>query len=243
MYPRKIIVPEKSVCHVFFRTHNRSNFLEPKEIKKYLLVSWAKQKKKHHVRIFEFCIMDNHVHLAVGVKNAHELANFMRTTNSALARKINKYFERDSQAIRERYKSPVVTSVTYARKLLPYIWLNRYKVNKNANPQYDQFNSYSWRQDLKIIDTLGFDNETKDLLNDLLDHDERIHGIESKIKDFCKGTLSQAAQRLNSLDKTIFENTHTIGDAQAVAFRKELVAAFRNHHPPPNLRALEYSIP
>ena len=37
----------------------------------------------------------------------------MRTVNSQLARFINKFFDRDSQAIRERFKSPEITSDDY----------------------------------------------------------------------------------------------------------------------------------
>ena len=126
MYARRDIIPENSIAHVFFRCHNRNFFFQNKDVKGYLLYLWAKYKTKYGIKIFEFCIMDNHAHLMIEAPSADHLGHFMRTVNSLLARYINRVFNRDSQAIRERYRSPIVGCGKYYRQLIQYIWTNLY---------------------------------------------------------------------------------------------------------------------
>ncbi len=82
-----------------------------------------KYKKKYKIKIFEFILIDNHNHLLVKAALTEALGHFMRTVNSLLARHINKSFNRDSQAARERFKSPLISNMTYAHKTMQYICL------------------------------------------------------------------------------------------------------------------------
>ncbi len=76
--------------------------------------------------------------------DAYAVGNFMRTVNSRLALAINKYFGRDSQAIRERYKSKIVTGPKYCLELIRYIYANRYKIG-GVKPHFDRYCSAYWR--------------------------------------------------------------------------------------------------
>ena len=153
MYPRRQILPNNSYSHVFFRCHNRNFFLKERHVKDYLLALWAKYKSRYSVQIFEFIIMDNHAHLLVKAKSTENLSHFMRTVNSLLARYINKTFGRDSQAIRERFKSPLICSSHYARNVMQYIWLNRRKIASSSNPLKDPYCSASWRVQPGIVNS------------------------------------------------------------------------------------------
>ncbi|MBP6218389.1 MAG: transposase [Oligoflexales bacterium] len=114
------------------------------------MLLWAKYKNRYSIKIFDFIIMDNHIHMLVQTTRAEHLGHFMRTVNSQLARHINKFFDRDSQAIREIYKSPMITNVRYVQNVQQYIWLNRYKVNK-TRPDQDPFCSVSWRRNYTVL--------------------------------------------------------------------------------------------
>ena len=85
-------------------------FFKDEAVKTFLLFLWAKYKNQYGVKIFDFIIMDNHAHLLIKAESVEGLGHFMRNVNSQLARFINKVYNRDSQAIRERYKSPVITT-------------------------------------------------------------------------------------------------------------------------------------
>jgi REP element-mobilizing transposase RayT len=109
------------MAHILFRCHDRNHFLQPLEVKRFALSLLARYKYRYGVKIFDFCIMDKHVHLSLSAPTADALGNFMRTVESQLARFMNKFFNCDSQALKERYKSIVVVGVEYTSKLTQYI--------------------------------------------------------------------------------------------------------------------------
>ena len=168
MIARRHIIPNKSLAHVFFRCHDRKFFLKPSHIKEYLVLLLAKYKKKYGIKIYEAIIMDKHTHLLVESPNAEALGNFMRTVNSLLARYINHSFKRDSQAIRERYKSPLITSEKYFKQVMVYVWLNRFKVDK-SDPTQDPYCSAAWRCHPQLLLNMAEDAKEKRLLEGLLD--------------------------------------------------------------------------
>ncbi|MFK7828031.1 MAG: transposase [Oligoflexales bacterium] len=232
MYPRRLIIQDSSFTHVFFRCHNRQFLLKPKEIKEYLLSLGAKFKKKYGILIYDFIIMDNHAHLLLKVPNQFSLSNFMRTVNSLLARFINNYFKRDSQAIRERFKSPIVSTESYFLQLMPYIWLNRFKVD-GTKPNSDLYCSACWRINPACLAKIAINEEEYKLFAQLLDTYESANINPGKsVKRFVLNLLNAAMSKISMLKKEIFENSHTIGDVLAISFRAELLAAFRRETVP-----------
>jgi REP element-mobilizing transposase RayT len=232
MYARRHIINNRSLTHVFFRCHNRQFFLQDCRVKNFLLQLWAKYKTKHQIKILDFIIMDNHAHLLLYVKDVELLGHFMRTVNSQLARFINKLLDRDSQAIRERYKSPLITNGVYLRGVMQYIWLNRYKVNKQ-NPSTDPYCSASWRINPEIVATITKDSKKIKLLETLLDSYEGFVDYKSvSIARFVRDLLNEAISKLQFLTAEIFENSHTIGDEFDVTFRGELLSSFHRVHDP-----------
>ena len=207
-------------------------FLKPDHVKDYLLLLWAKFKKRYQVEIFEFIIMDNHAHVLLKAKSTEALGHFMRTVNSLLAKYINRTFKRDSQAIRERYKSPLIASSRYVRKVMQYIWLNRFKVNK-LNPLSDRYCSASWRINHGIIAKLRFNSDESLLIKSLLDHDDLLYPASPKetrsfVRDLLNSALSIFCDRI---DETMVHG-HTIGDEESRGFRSELLSAFRRQRNP-----------
>ena len=228
MYARKQILPNNSYSHVFFRCHNRLFFLKPHHVKDYLLSLWAKFKKRYGVKIYEFIILDNHAHLLVKAESTEALGHFMRTVNSLLARYINKFFKRDSQAIRERYKSPLIASMIYAQRVMQYIWLNRHKIDK-SNPLKDPYCSASWRVN-KIIPKFDLKDEEQASLSALLDFDALLY--PSKLERFVQDLLNAAIGNLLELEASAMVHGHTIGDKEVVTYRSELMATFRRQRNP-----------
>ena len=241
MTPRKIIFTDKSMAHVFFRCHNKSMFLQPNSIKNYFLDLLAKYKDPYRIKIFDFAILDNHVHLFLWAPNARCLGDFMRTVESLLARRINKVFERDSQALRERYKSPIVCGYKYGLNLIKYIYANRYKVT-GVKPHLDYYCSAHWRmvKPHKAIENPSNADETRsNRLSRLLDHytDPDINEA-SKRGGFIESLVSELSSTLDDyLNSKIFSSSHTIGDSKTMDYRTEVIRAFRRETGPPLLGA------
>lgn len=233
MYPRRTILPDNSLAHVVFRCHNRQNFFRDNVIKMNLLCLWAKYKEKYHIEIFDFIIMNNHAHLILRSKSAKYLGDFMRTVNSQIARIINKANEKDSQAIRQRYKSPVIESMRYLRRATQYVWLNRLRVNPSTKPLSDPFCSLSWRFDKAILAYFKrYTEEVVNLLDNLLDSLPEFY--ESGKKRRRKQVLdlfNEAAGLLNSFNPREFIG-HTIGSSEEVARRTKLLKELRRTQPP-----------
>ncbi len=231
MYARRYILQNKSYTHVFFRCHNRQHFLKNEEVKNFLVYLWAKYKQKYKIQIFEFIIMDNHAHLLVYAENIEYLGHFMRTVNSQLARFINDLEDRDSQAIRERYKSPLITNERYFLQTMQYIWLNRFKIDRQS-PLKDPYCSVTWRLDLPAISYITKDEKIKNLLSNLLDEHPYFPADRSKFRRFIRDMLNAALSKSDTYSKKIFESCHTIGDDFDVKFRGEYLSAFEREHIP-----------
>ena len=179
--------------------------------------------------------MDNHVHLLIHSECTEKLGNFMRTVNSQLARRINQYFKRDSQAIRERYKSPMVSRGSYLLNLMNYIWLNKYKTKKSALPQKDPYCSLSWRLGNVRAESLFQTEEEKELVTKLLDpiEDLPIERPAQQIIDkaYLLKIIYVGMKQANKLLEKVFESSHTIGDSESVKYRGEYLSSFTRRKP------------
>lgn len=238
MTPRKHIFIDNSLAHVYFRCHDRNRFLEPNTIKKSLLFLLARYKFRYGIKIFEFCIMDNHVHLLLSAPNAENLGHFMRTVESQLARIINKYFKRDSQAIRERYKSPIVVGSRHVRQLTQYIYMNRFKVNR-LKPELDYYCSAYWRLRKPHKKTLS-PTSTEEVVNNLLaklldDYDSQKFEASVATKAYIQQLIYDAISNLDSFaDESRFDHGHTLADEVTVKYRTEYISSHRRQTGPPN---------
>lgn len=240
-YPRRIIVPNDSILHISFRCHNQEMLLKSHSFKDKYLRILAKYKKKYRIKIFEFNLMDNHVHLMVKTENASNLSNFMRTTSSQIAMYINKCLGRDSQVFRERFRSGLVSNSFYAVQLIQYIWLNRVRVKSQdaKDPRQDPYCSVSWRLNKpykQIPNPSSKEEKEHNLLAELLDSYEEVHILKPGQTEeaLVKELLKSAFEQVSELVAKMFENVHTIGDELAVSYRANLIAAMRRCQAPPN---------
>ena len=243
MIARRYIIPDKSYAHVFFRCHNRQFFLKPPEVKEFLIYLWAKYNKKYGIKIYEAIVLDNHAHFLIESPNSEALGNFMRVVNSQLARFINKYFKRDSQALRERFKSPLITTIRYFKQVMAYIWLNRFKVDR-LNPITDKYCSACWRCYPQILLNMSDSSEEKALLENLLDHQEAVHPTQPKaMRRVIREIIAQWTGNVETLSSSVNMSTHTIGDQQTLSYRGQLFQTLKKETIPWSPDNLNFSGP
>lgn len=202
-------------------------------IKNFLIYLWAKYKKRYHIDIIEFIVMDNHSHLICKTRDVYELGNFMRTVNSQLARRINQHYNRDSQAIRERYKSPQIASGGYLFTCAKYIILNRHEVN-GSDPSKDPYCSMSWRLNPDLAARFAGCEEDRPMFEELLDHDPGLYpGNAKKVRQAARDLLNAALGQRSSLSEDDLIFGHTIGSPAQIEKRTDEINRLRKERAPP----------
>ncbi len=237
--PRYIQLPDESMSHVMFRCHDRNFFLKSDDLKKHLLRLLAKYKKTYGIKIYEFIFLDNHVHLFLQAPTASKLGHFMRTVLSQSARSINFSLKRDSQVYRERFKSKLVSSAKYVVELVKYIYANRYVVDRRL-AQNDFFCSVHWRlyRPYKRIESpkCEKDHINNNLAKLLDDYPTDYLNVKMSCKDYLIGIIHEAVTKASEqINSAIFGSKHTIGDKHVVAYRQELMDAYKRDLGPPLL--------
>ena len=151
----------------------------------------------------------------------------MRTVNSLLARYINRCLKRDSQAIRERYKSPLITSKKYFKQVMVYIWLNRFKVDK-SDPSQDRYCSAAWRCHPQLLLSMAEDAKEKKLLEGLLDELDYVYPSKPKdLKRFVTDLLNAWIGSITALANFVNQSSHTVGDELTIEFRSTLLKSMK----------------
>jgi len=205
--PRKLILHDDCFAHITFRCLNREYYFAPKKIKDYLMEIWETYAPEYGLKWIDHIIMDNHAHILIYINKVEDLSNFMRTTNSLLSKKINQVFDRDGHALKERFKSPLITSESHFYNCIGYVWLNRYRIKKES-PQDFKYSSLYYRH--------------RGIKNKLLTPYSEFGLTEpDKEKKFVRKHLANVMKTL--LDKEIFEHSHTIGTLSEVLSRNAFI--------------------
>lgn len=128
----------------FYRIYNRSVadnllFIEEKnyhfflsKIKKYLLVT---------AEVLAYCLMPNHYHLIIQLKNT-ELSRSMQLLAMSYATAVNKMYQRSGHVFHGRYQIKHITDQIYLDHLSKYIHLNPSSAGLVVKPEDWEFSSY-----------------------------------------------------------------------------------------------------
>lgn len=82
------------------------------------------RKRKLLVNLLAFCLMPNHYHLFISVKNRESLTLFMRKLNGGYARYFNEKYKRKGPLFESRFKSILIKSEAHFIHLPYYIHCN-----------------------------------------------------------------------------------------------------------------------
>ena len=140
--------------------------------------------------------------------------------------------KRDSQAIRERYKSPLITNAKYFKQVMVYIWLNRFKVDK-SDPTKDRFCSAAWRCNPQLLLSMTEDTKEKKLLEGLLDELDYVYPTHPKeLKRFVTDLLNAWIGSITALADFVNKSSHTVGDKPTIEFRNTLLKSMKKESVP-----------
>jgi REP element-mobilizing transposase RayT len=134
---------------IFFTDENRKFF--------YSLLEEGVQRFHH--KIHAFCLMSNHVHLAIEVDNT-SLSKIIQNISFRYARRVNKFSKRIGHLFQGRFKAILIDAETYLISLIRYIHLN--PVRAHLTTKADE---YFWSSHRAY---LGYEHYPWLTINDIL---------------------------------------------------------------------------
>ncbi len=123
------------------------NTKEEKEVYKKLMIKYA---NKMHIKIVAYCMMDNHVHIVIKIREISELSKYMQCVNTSYAIYYNKKKQRVGYVYRNRYQVQVIQDIRHLKNAIIYVHNNPVKAKICGSADEYAFSSYQqWARKLR----------------------------------------------------------------------------------------------
>ena len=142
--------------HINTRCNNQEFYFRDEEDFRMFLKILLKAKKIYKVRVYAYCLTNNHFHLLVETPGEANLSKFMQYVNGNFAKAYNKCHGRTGRFWGGRFRSTVIESETQFFNTLIYIELNMLRCGAVDEPENWQWSSYR-------AHALGIDDPVLDL--------------------------------------------------------------------------------
>ena len=120
--------------HIMVRGNQKQiTFIEEEDFAKYLDLL-RHYKREYGFKLYGYCLMSNHVHLVLAVKNGIDLSKIMQGLNQAYTIWFNKKYKKVGHLWQGRYKSMVIQKNKYMLDCLEYVELNPIRANISKSP-------------------------------------------------------------------------------------------------------------
>jgi REP element-mobilizing transposase RayT len=157
--------------------------------KKFIFKKWCykekykelllKRAKLYDVTIIAYCIMDNHVHLLIHVRDLMNMTRFMSSTNTSYGKHFNKMQKRVGYVFRDRYKCENIFTQNHLINCIRYIHENPVKAKICDKPEHYKYSSFN-----DFLNNCGVVN--KEMLEICGMNDENYLNVVSKVAEFDK---------------------------------------------------------
>jgi REP element-mobilizing transposase RayT len=133
---------EYEIYHVIQRGNEKKSIFYDDEDRKRYLGILQRNQKKYGIKIYAYCLMDNHVHVLMA-SNGSDISQVMKSINISFAMYINRKYTRCGHLFQDRFRSEIITNDAYALQVSKYIHLNPVKAGLVANPEIYLWSSYT----------------------------------------------------------------------------------------------------
>ena len=145
-----------AVYHVILRGNARQDiFFDDKDRYRFYLFMQEGVERFGH-RVFAFCLMTNHIHLALQVGEV-SLSRIMQNLTFRYTRWVNWRLKRSGHLFQGRYKSVLVDEDSYLLELVAYIHLNPVRASMVEVPESYPWSSYKAYLGKELIPWLNTD--------------------------------------------------------------------------------------
>lgn len=139
------ITLENGCYHIITRGNQKQSvFIDSQDYEKYLHIV-TKYKKRYKFKLYCFCLMPNHVHLIIEVKNPSMLNKIMRGLNLSYTLYFNSKYEKVGHLWQDRFKSKIIEKDAYLLECINYIELNPLRASLASNIEKYPWSSYNFR--------------------------------------------------------------------------------------------------
>ena len=140
--------------HIYNRGNNREKIFFEEENYHYFLRQYQKYLS-NHVETYAYCLMPNHFHFAIRIKETSEAFEVSQSTKLtplekafrdffiSYAKSINKRYNRTGSLFQYKFKRKPVTKPTYLMRLILYIHANPVDAKLCSNFEDWHFSSYN----------------------------------------------------------------------------------------------------
>lgn len=202
--------------HIMTQGINKSYIFDKAEDIKFYIKKIYELQNKHCIKIIDYCIMSNHVHILIHARKIKNLSEYMHTLNTMYACYYNKKYKRIGYVFRDRYKAEGIYSEKHLYNCIEYIYNNPVKAGICDKPEDYPYSSYKCRnikkeyfkEDFHFIDVeedkekkckeviADFMQENKLNLNQLGKDDKRLHTLIVLLKRDYNISLREIALNL-----------------------------------------------
>jgi REP element-mobilizing transposase RayT len=124
--------------HIMNKGINEEKIFADKELKSKYLELIEEKSKTNKIRIFAYCIMDNHYHLVLE-NSSSKLSEFMKNLNSQYGFYYRKVKGGKGYVFQDRFKSILIQNESYLLNAILYVVQNPVKAKCT-----ERFNDYPW---------------------------------------------------------------------------------------------------
>ncbi|MFC1703551.1 transposase [Candidatus Omnitrophota bacterium] len=156
--PRSARILLNKACYHIIARGNQSQpiFLSQTDYALYLHLL-KRYKSKYPFNLYAFCLMKNHVHLALEPTDSSELSKAMQGINLSYAIYFNYKYQKNGHLWQGRFKSMVVAKDEYLNTCLNYIEANPLRAGMVKKLEEYRWSSYRYRvlgYPLRVLDSL-----------------------------------------------------------------------------------------
>ena len=179
-----------NLYHIMSQGINKEDIFYNDIYKKLYIKLMYDNANTQKIKILSYCIMKNHVHLLLNIKNVKDMSDFMKIINMKYAMIYNKRERRVGVVFRNRYESELIYNEEYFYNCVRYIHNNPVKAGivKNAKEyRFSSANDYSLE---KILEHIRTNTKIESSgMEDFIDVDKDVilaERIQNVINEFCQ---------------------------------------------------------
>ena len=204
-----------ALYHVILRGKADQNIFFTEEDRYYFYARLAEVVERFGCRIHAFCLMTDHVHLAIQVEEI-PLSRLMQNITFRHTRWINNSQNRSGPLFQGRYKAILVDSHAYLLDLVRYIHLNPTRSGLGLDPKSYKWSSQQAYCGMETIDWLTIEP----VLSQFDPHDRvAINRYQRFVVDGLREGHRPEFQKGSGKDVRVLGNNEFAAQAQAHAFK------------------------
>jgi putative transposase len=112
-----------AIFHIMCKSISEVNLFKDDEDKKKYLSLVKKYKEIYNIKVYGYCLMDNHSHLLID-SNGADISKVMHCINFSYAMYFNKKYKREGHLFKDRFKSIMIENERYLKTVSLYVHNN-----------------------------------------------------------------------------------------------------------------------